>query len=56
MVDYYDPLYQKSCVDGRGFALEFETGPDPIKIDAQRFVRSMAVLMRERPLLVLCLT
>lgn len=48
LVEYYDPLYQKSCVDGRGFALEFETGPDPID-DAQRFVRSATVLMRGRP-------
>jgi tRNA 2-selenouridine synthase len=47
LVEYYDPLYQKSCVDGRDFALEFETGPDPVQ-DARRFGRSAALLMRER--------
>jgi tRNA 2-selenouridine synthase len=46
LVDYYDPLYQKSCVDGRQFALEFETGPDPVQ-DARRFARGAARLIRE---------
>ena len=37
LVEYYDPLYQRSCVEGRRFVLEFETGPDPAQ-DARRFV------------------
>jgi len=46
LVDYYDPLYQRSCVDGKDFVLEFTTGPDPVE-DARRFVRSAARLIRE---------
>jgi tRNA 2-selenouridine synthase len=48
LVDYYDPLYQRSCVEGRHFMLEFETGPDPAE-DARRFARSMARLIEEVP-------
>ena len=44
LVGYYDPLYQRSCVDGRDFAIEFETGPDPAQ-DARRFRRRAAPLM-----------
>ena len=43
---YYDPLYQRSCVEGRRFVCEFETSPDPTQ-DARRFVRNMARLIRE---------
>jgi tRNA 2-selenouridine synthase len=46
LVDYYDPLYQKSCVDGRRFVFEFETGPDPVQ-DSKRFVRLAAGVIRE---------
>jgi tRNA 2-selenouridine synthase len=46
LTDYYDPLYQRSCVDGRHFVLEFETTSDPVD-DARRFAGSMARLMRE---------
>lgn len=46
LVEYYDPLYERSCVEGRRFALEFETGPDPI-LDARRFAQNMARLIRE---------
>ena len=46
LVEYYDPLYERSCVEGRHFAFEFETGPDPI-LDARRFAQNMARLMRE---------
>lgn len=46
LVGYYDPLYQRSCMEGRRFILEFETGPDPAQ-DARRFVRNMARLIRE---------
>jgi hypothetical protein len=46
MVEYYDPMYQRSCMEGRSFALEFETGPDPAQ-DARRFARNMARLIRE---------
>ncbi len=46
LVEYYDPLYERSCVEGRRFILEFETGPDPI-LDARRFAQNMARLIRE---------
>lgn len=46
LIDYYDPLYQRSCVDGRRFVLQFETSMDPGK-DARRFAGHMARLMRE---------
>ena len=46
LVDYYDPLYQHSCVEGRRFVWEFETGPDPAE-DARRFVGNMARLIEE---------
>jgi tRNA 2-selenouridine synthase len=46
LTDYYDPLYQRSCVDGRQFVLEFETTADPGK-DARCFAEHMARLMRE---------
>jgi tRNA 2-selenouridine synthase len=44
--DYYDPLYRRSCVDGKRFLVEFETTSDPVN-DARRFAASMARLMRE---------
>ncbi len=44
LVEYYDPLYERSCVEGRRFTLEFETGPDPTQ-DARRFAQNMARLM-----------
>jgi tRNA 2-selenouridine synthase len=46
LVEYYDPLYQRSCVDGRSFVLRFETSPDPVQ-DARRFVRAAARLIGE---------
>ncbi len=46
LAEYYDPLYERSCVEGRRFMLEFETGPDPI-LDARRFAQNMARLIRE---------
>jgi tRNA 2-selenouridine synthase len=46
LTDYYDPLYQRSCVEGRRFVLEFETTSDPAN-DARRFAASMARLIRE---------
>ena len=46
LTDYYDPLYQRSCVEGRRFVLEFETTSDPAN-DARRFTADMARLMRE---------
>jgi tRNA 2-selenouridine synthase len=46
LIDYYDPLYQRSCVDGRRFVLEFETSADSGE-DARRFAEEMARLMRE---------
>jgi tRNA 2-selenouridine synthase len=48
LVEYYDPLYERSCVEGRHFVLEFDTGPDPIS-DARRFAQNMARLIREVP-------
>jgi tRNA 2-selenouridine synthase len=44
LADYYDPLYQRSCVEGRRFVLEFETTSDPAN-DARRFSDAMARLM-----------
>jgi tRNA 2-selenouridine synthase len=49
LVGYYDPLYSKSCVDGRDFVLEFQTGSDPIQ-DALRFADAAARLIEEVPL------
>jgi tRNA 2-selenouridine synthase len=46
LADYYDPLYQRSCVAGRRFVLEFETTSDAVK-DARLFADDMARLMRE---------
>ncbi len=46
LTEYYDPLYQRSCVEGRRFVLEFETTFDPAN-DARRFAADMARLMRE---------
>lgn len=43
LTDYYDPLYQRSCVEGRRFVAEFETSCDPAS-DARRFVDTMARL------------
>jgi tRNA 2-selenouridine synthase len=45
LVAYYDPLYQRSSVGGRDFALVFETGPDPAA-DAARLVSLLAPLVR----------
>jgi tRNA 2-selenouridine synthase len=44
--EYYDPMYHRSCVEGREFVLEFETSPDPIA-DAHRFVKLIAPHVRE---------
>jgi tRNA 2-selenouridine synthase len=49
LTEYYDPLYQRSCVEGRRFVLEFETTSDPAN-DARRFTADMARLMREASL------
>lgn len=46
LMEYYDPMYQRSCVEGREFVLEFETSPDPIA-DARRFVKLIARRIRE---------
>jgi tRNA 2-selenouridine synthase len=46
LVDYYDPLYQRSCVEGRDFVLELDSSPDPVQ-DARRFTRDAARLIRE---------
>jgi tRNA 2-selenouridine synthase len=43
LTSYYDPLYQRSCVEGRQFVLEFETTSDPVS-DARRFAADMARL------------
>jgi len=46
LIEYYDPLYERSCVEGRQFVFEFETSSDPTQ-DARRFARRMARLIRE---------
>ncbi len=48
LVGYYDPLYWKSCVDGRDFVLEFQTSSDPTQ-DALRFADAAASLIKEVP-------
>jgi tRNA 2-selenouridine synthase len=44
--DYYDPMYQRSCVEGRRFVLEIETTSDAAE-DARRFATEVARLIRE---------
>ena len=46
LVAYYDPLYQRSSVDGRRFVFELTTSPDPFA-DARRFVRGISRVIRE---------
>ncbi len=46
LASYYDPLYERSCVEGRRFVLEFETTSDP-ESDACRFAADMARLIGE---------
>ena len=46
LVEYYDPLYQRSSVEGRDFVLEFATGAGPVE-DARRFSRAAARLIQE---------
>ena len=47
LVAYYDPLYQSSSVEGRDFALIFETGHDPA-VDAARLSSLVAPLIYPR--------
>lgn len=44
LVDYYDPLYQKSSVEGRDFVLEFTTSPDSLA-DARRLTVDIARIL-----------
>ena len=46
LTEYYDPLYQRSCVDDRRFVLEIETTPDAAE-DARCFAAEAARLTRE---------
>ena len=46
LTEYYDPLYQRSCVEGRRFVLEVETTSDAAE-DARRFAAEVARLIRE---------
>lgn len=46
LAHYYDPLYQRSCVEGRRFVLAVPTTHDPV-CDARRFAARVARLMRE---------
>jgi tRNA 2-selenouridine synthase len=41
--DYYDPLYQRSSVEGREFVLTLSTGPDPVE-NARRLAAAIAAL------------
>lgn len=41
LVDYYDPLYHRSSVKGRPFALEVAVGADPAR-DARRLAAALA--------------
>jgi tRNA 2-selenouridine synthase len=47
LVAYYDPLYQRSSVEGRDFALIFETGQDPAE-DAARLSSLIAPFIDPR--------
>ena len=42
--DYYDPLYQRSSVEGREFVLTLSTGPDPVQ-NARRLAAAIATLL-----------
>jgi tRNA 2-selenouridine synthase len=42
--DYYDPLYQRSSVEGREFVLTLPTGPDPIQ-NARRLAHAITALL-----------
>ncbi len=46
LVAYYDPLYQRSSIEGRHFVYELRTSSDP-HTDARRFVRGMGRVIRE---------
>lgn len=41
LLDYYDPLYHTSSVEGRPFVGELATGPDPAS-DARQLAIAMA--------------
>lgn len=47
LVSYYDPLYQRSSVDGREFALVLETGDDPVS-DARRLAALLVPLVTSK--------
>jgi hypothetical protein len=46
LVEYCDPLYRKSCLEGRRFVWELETSEEPLE-DVRRFPRAMSPLIRE---------
>jgi tRNA 2-selenouridine synthase len=46
LVDYYDPLYQRSSVEGKGFLLSLEAGDDP-KHDAKALAEAIARHLEE---------
>lgn len=46
LVSYYDPLYQRSSVEGRRFLFEFDAGEDPIQ-DAQALAATLERHLKE---------
>ena len=46
LVAYYDPMYQRSSIEGRRFVYELPTSLDPLK-DARRFIRGISPVIRE---------
>jgi tRNA 2-selenouridine synthase len=48
LVGYYDPLYRRSSVEGREFALTLHTSPDP-DADAHRLATELARLVGVQP-------
>jgi len=47
LVAYYDPLYQRSSVEGRGFVYTLHSGAEPTD-DARRLVAALAEHLRDR--------
>jgi ribosomal protein S16 len=47
LVAYYDPLYQRSSVEGRGFVYTLHSGAEPTD-DARRLAQALADHLKDR--------
>jgi len=47
LVAYYDPLYQRSSVEGRGFVYTLHSGAEPAS-DARRLATALAEHLQDR--------